>query len=112
MSHRLAVLLVCATVLTACGDPPPAAPPASSAADAASAAQQHTGFGTVNSVDRAAGKVNISHAAVASAGWPAMTMDFTVADPDLAEQLEAGERIEFRFTTENGGTLTAVEPMR
>jgi Cu(I)/Ag(I) efflux system membrane fusion protein len=112
MSHRLAVRLVSAVLLAGCGGPEPASQPPSPAADAPPSAQQHTGFGTVNSVDRAAGKVNISHAAVASAGWPAMTMDFTVADPKLAEQLEAGERIEFRFTTENGGTLTAVEPLR
>jgi Cu/Ag efflux protein CusF len=77
----------------------------------AGTAAEHTGFGTVNSIDRAAGTVNISHAAVASADWPAMTMDFRLANPDMAEKLDPGERIEFRFTTEEGGTITAAEPL-
>ena len=73
-------------------------------------AEEHTGVGTVNSIDRAAGTINISHEPVESAGWPAMTMSFRLADPDGAAELEAGQRIGFRFTTEGGGTVTAVEP--
>ena len=40
-----------------------------------------------------------------------MTMDFKLANPDMAAKLRPGERIEFRFTTEAGGTLTAVESL-
>lgn len=73
-------------------------------------AEEHTAVGTVNSIDRAAGTINISHEAVASAGWPAMTMSFRLADPAAAAKIEPGQRIEFRFTTEGGGTVMAIEP--
>jgi len=37
------------------------------------------GTGTVNAVDAAAHKVNVSHAPIPAIGFPAMTMDFAVA---------------------------------
>ena len=37
------------------------------------------GTGTVNSVDPAQHKVNLSHSPIPEIGWPAMTMDFPVA---------------------------------
>ena len=94
--------------LTGCGQTDPGA---DATPREESAGAQHTGFGTVNSVDRAAARANVSHAAVASAGWPAMTMDFKLADPSVADRLQAGDRIEFRFTLEEGGTITAVEDL-
>ena len=41
---------------------------------------------------------------------PAMTMSFKLADPSAVPELAPGQRIEFRFTTEGGGTVTAIEP--
>jgi Cu(I)/Ag(I) efflux system protein CusF len=73
-------------------------------------AAEHTGRGTLNSIDRAAGTVNISHEAVASAGWPAMTMSFKLADPAAAPELTGGQRSEFTFTTDGGGTVTEIKP--
>ena len=73
---------------------------------------EHMAQGTVNSIDAAAGTVNISHEPVESAGWPAMTMSFKLADPDAATGLAAGQRVEFRFTTEDGGVVTAIEPVQ
>jgi Copper binding periplasmic protein CusF len=35
--------------------------------------------GTINSVDVAAHRVNVSHGAIQALGWPPMTMDFPVA---------------------------------
>lgn len=72
---------------------------------------EHIARGTLNSIDRAAGTANISHEPVASAGWPAMTMNFRLTEPDAAAQLTPGQRIEFRFTTEGGGTVTTIEPV-
>jgi hypothetical protein len=37
------------------------------------------GTGTVNSVDPTQHKVNVSHNPIPDIGWPAMTMDFSVA---------------------------------
>ena len=59
--------------------------------------------------DIESGAINISHDPVDSIGWPAMTMLFRLADPGLASKVEPGQRIEFRFTTDDGGTVTAIE---
>jgi Cu(I)/Ag(I) efflux system membrane fusion protein len=66
------------------------------------------GHGTLNSIDRAAGTANVSHEAVTSVGWPAMTMDFKLADPAAVPELAPGQRIEFSFTTDGGGTITRI----
>ena len=76
----------------------------------ASATIEHAGYGTLNAIDRAAGTVNISHEAVTSAGWPAMTMTFKLADPNAVPEVTPGQRIGFRFTTEGGGTVTGITP--
>lgn len=100
--------------LAGCGESAPTGGGAQSGArsdtNGSESAEEHAAVGTVNSIDRAAGTINISHEPVESAGWPAMTMNFRLANPDGAAELEAGQRIEFRFTTEGGGTVTAVEP--
>jgi Cu/Ag efflux protein CusF len=73
---------------------------------------EHMGEGTVNSIDLAAGTVNISHGPVASANWPGMTMTFKLADPSAAANVTPGEEVEFRFTIESGmsATVTQISP--
>lgn len=39
----------------------------------------------------------VSHGPIASLQWPAMTMIFKLARPDLAAQLHEGDTITFRF---------------
>jgi len=75
-------------------------------------AEEHMAQGTLNSIDRAAGTVNISHGPVASADWPAMTMSFKLADPGAAANLAPGQKVDFRFTIENGmsATVTRIAP--
>lgn len=75
-------------------------------------AGEHMAQGTLNSIDRAAGTVNISHGPVASADWPAMTMSFKLGDPGAAANLVPGQKVDFRFTIENGmsATVTRIEP--
>ena len=71
---------------------------------------EHMGEGTVNSIDQAAGTVNISHGPVASASWPAMTMTFKLADPSAATNITPGAKVEFHFTIESGmeATVTSI----
>ena len=72
---------------------------------------EHTTEGTVNSIDAATGTVNISHEPVESVGWPAMTMSFQLSDPELAAHLSPGQRVQFSFTTAEGGaTVTEISP--
>ena len=74
---------------------------------------EHMAQGTVSSVDRAAGTVTIAHGPVASAGWPTMTMSFELADPNTATELTPGQRVDFRFKTEAGGSamVTQISPV-
>lgn len=51
--------------------------------------------GTVNSVDAAAHKLNVSHGPIPTIGWPAMTMDFAVAPSVDLRAVKPGSRISF-----------------
>jgi Cu/Ag efflux protein CusF len=53
------------------------------------------GTGTVNSVDAAAHKVNITHQPIPQIGWPTMTMDFAVAPAVDLGAIKTGSQIEF-----------------
>lgn len=53
------------------------------------------GTGTVNSVDSATRKINISHGPIAMIGWPAMTMEFSVAPAVDLNSVTSGTRIKF-----------------
>lgn len=59
------------------------------AADAAS------GKGTVNQIDNAGGIVNITHEAIPALKWPAMTMDFKVADKKILSRIKTGQTVSF-----------------
>ena len=56
--------------------------------------------GTVNSVDAARHKLNISHSAIPEIGWPAMTMEFPVAPSIDLASVKPGSRM--NFTIEKG----------
>ena len=56
--------------------------------------------GTVNSVDPAQRKINISHEPIPAIGWPAMTMDFPVAPSVDLKAIKPGSRV--NFTIEQG----------
>ena len=72
----------------------------------------HIAQGTVNSIDQAAGTVNISHGPVASASWPAMSMTFKLANPSAANGIEPGQRVDFKFTIAGGMDATVTEIKR
>ena len=114
-THSIAIAVIAPLVLVGCGERAPMDEGSAQSGEMpgmetrADTSAEHTALGTLNSVDRAAGTVNISHEPVASAGWPAMTMNFKLANPEAAESLTAGQRVEFRFTTDGGGTVTRIE---
>jgi Cu(I)/Ag(I) efflux system membrane fusion protein len=102
------VAFVCslAVALAACDSAPP--PPADVAAQT-----EYMTVGTLNSVNADAGTVNISHSPVPAAGWPAMTMDFKLTEPNAAAELKPGQRVDIHFTIESGmnATITHIEPV-
>lgn len=78
------------------------------AADAAS------GRGTVNKIDTAAASVNISHEAIPALKWPAMTMDFKVADKKLLSGIKSGQTVTFGLARDakSGYVISHIEPAK
>lgn len=79
------------------------AAPAAAATDAYSE-------GTVKKVDKAAGKLTISHGPLARLDMPPMTMVFRASDPAMLDKVKAGDKI--RFVADRVGgvyTVTALE---
>jgi Cu/Ag efflux protein CusF len=70
---------------------------------AAQVAQAGTvqGSGMVNSADPAGRKINLSHNAIPSIGWPPMTMDFAVAPSVDLRAIKPGAPV--NFTMQQGG---------
>jgi Cu/Ag efflux protein CusF len=60
-------------------------------------AKTFPGHGTVNSVDAAGGKVNLSHDPIKTLKWPKMTMDFTVHDPTMLKDIKPGMEVDFEL---------------
>ena len=63
----------------------------------------HWAVGVLNAVDVASGTVTISHEPVASLKWPAMKMDFVLANPSMVAGVEPGAAVEFEFVERGKG---------
>jgi Cu(I)/Ag(I) efflux system protein CusF len=61
------------------------------------------GTGTVNSVDPAQHKLNLSHQPIPEIGWPAMTMEFPVAPAVDLKAIKPGTRVNFTIEQQPGG---------
>jgi Cu(I)/Ag(I) efflux system membrane fusion protein len=85
---------------------------APAAASSAPARPSHRAQGTVDSLDIKSGTVTLQHGAVPSLKWPAMTMDFQVADPALLKGLKPGMAVGFEFSERQPGEwmITAMAP--
>jgi Cu(I)/Ag(I) efflux system membrane fusion protein len=72
----------------------------------------HKAQGKVDSVDAKAGLVTLSHGPVASLKWPAMTMEFKLANPALLKELQPGKAVAIEFVERAPGewVITAVTP--
>jgi Cu/Ag efflux protein CusF len=70
------------------------------------------GTGTVNSVDPAKHKVNLSHQPIPEIGWPAMTMDFPVSLSVDLKAITPGTRVNFTIEQQPGGMyeIKAIAP--
>lgn len=65
------------------------------------AAVGHRAEGVLNAIDGST--VTISHGPVASLKWPAMKMDFVLANPSLVTGLKPGAGVEFEFVERGAG---------
>lgn len=70
------------------------------------------GKGVVKAIDMAKGTITLQHEAITAIGWPAMTMPFKVASPDLLKAAKVGDKV--RFGLHPAGmesTVTSITPM-
>ena len=70
------------------------------------------GTGTVNAVDPAQHKVNMSHAPIPEIGWPAMTMEFPVAPSVDLKAIKPGMSVNFTIEQQPSGMyeIRAITP--
>ena len=74
---------------------------APAAASAATALVESTGR-----IEQVAGdKVTLSHPPIPAIQWPAMTMQFQLADPGLARGMKTGDRVDFAFEQKPDGPV-------
>lgn len=68
--------------------------------------------GTVNKVDAAGHKVNLSHNPIPAIGWPAMTMDFNVAPSVDLSRIKPGSKVNFSMEKGKAGMyqIQSIEP--
>ena len=69
----------------------------------------HQAAGKVDSVDAKAGTVSIAHGPVDSLKWPAMTMEFTLANSALLGTLKPGATVAFTFVERKPGEWVIVK---
>ena len=68
--------------------------------------------GVVKAVDTATGSITLQHEAIASIGWPAMTMAFKVAAPELLKAAKVGDKVQFTIHPDGmNSTVTSIKPM-
>ena len=82
------------------------APPAVSAAPKAAS---HQAEGKLDAIDAKSGTVTITHGPVASLKWPAMTMDFTLANSGLIGTLKPGVTVALTFVERKPGEWVIVK---
>jgi len=64
-------------------------------------------------VDKAAGKVTLSHGPLTNLNMPAMTMVFKVSNAAWLDQMKSGDKIRFMADTVNGAiTVVHFEPAK
>jgi Cu(I)/Ag(I) efflux system membrane fusion protein len=81
-------------------------------AQAAKGSVSHQARGTLEAIDLKNGTVTVTHAPVASLNWPAMTMDFILANPSLADKFKAGSPVDIEFVERGPGewVITKMQP--
>jgi membrane fusion protein, copper/silver efflux system len=74
----------------------------------------HSGNGTVEAIDPKSGTVSLAHGPIGTLKWPAMTMDFQVANRGLLQGMTPGTSVTFEFVERKPGeyVITKLAPAR
>ena len=74
---------------------PQASAPPAKASNTPTAMGLASGTGVILQIDKANGKVKMTHEPIAALGWPRMTMFFRLKDNALADRIKEGEKVDF-----------------
>jgi len=76
-------------------------------------AARHKGRGKITDLHIAKGRIELAHEAIPSLKWPAMTMEFVVADKTVLRTLKRGDAVAFELaakpTPENDYVIARIE---
>ncbi|MDC7697617.1 copper-binding protein [Vogesella indigofera] len=73
-------------------------------------AQMAHAEGVIKALDAKAGTVTLAHGPVQELKWPAMTMAFKLARPELAKGLAVGKKVTFEFQSQGmAAVITAIK---
>jgi Cu(I)/Ag(I) efflux system protein CusF len=71
------------------------------------------GVGVVKAIDASKGTITLQHEAIAAIGWPAMTMPFKVASPELLQHVKVGDKVQFTLRPAGmASTVTSIKPLQ
>jgi Cu(I)/Ag(I) efflux system membrane fusion protein len=86
--------------------------PAATSASMVMKGAGHQANGTIEEIDSASGTVVLRHDPIPSLKWPAMTMEFKVANGALLKSLKPGAKVAFEFVERGPGewVITGVKP--
>ncbi|NBQ68833.1 MAG: efflux RND transporter periplasmic adaptor subunit, partial [Nitrosomonadaceae bacterium] len=89
------------------------APQGGSAESKATTSVGHRGEGKIEDIDTKIGSLTIAHGPVSTLKWPAMTMEFKVANSSLLSALKPGMSLSFEFVERGQGEwiITAIKPV-
>ena len=62
-----------------------------------------SGTGVVQGINKANGKVKLTHDPIAALGWPKMTLFFRLKDSALADQVKEGDKVGFSLEKSSSG---------
>ena len=85
---------------------------ASNGAPAPARSVGHQAHGRIDEIDAKDGTLVVTHDPVASLGWPAMTMEFKLANAALAKEVRKNATVDFEFVERAAGewVITALHP--
>lgn len=109
----LALACAFAAVPPTLAAPDKAAATPAAAGDGNAAVHGHPGTGTVKAMNAKAGKVTLSHGPIPGLQWPAMTMEFAVADKEALSRLKPGQKVTFEVVEKPKGryVVTRIVPI-
>jgi Cu(I)/Ag(I) efflux system protein CusF len=71
------------------------------------------GTGVVKAIDTDKGTITLQHQAIASIGWPAMTMAFKAGSPDVLKAAQVGDTVQFTLHLAGmANTVTSIRPVQ